>query len=356
MPEIINPHDWILDSTTVGKLLRELQIRDEVIEYVSEASRQVAQSNKLPEFFEFCDSWQEHAKQQTAANFSAAWQALAVISSFPQVIEKNRARGIPWEITRATLADFQRDARGDYATEKSWEFNRLSWMRNHVSGNFFEIGRLQYIPGKFGYPFRVYRNRETGEIISFASPGLKCTLQGWPCKDATSFETTLEITDEDIVGYPALENGAISSATQRIPPTSKVLLDADSIVAQIHIPSGGKLSKVDCCQSLHDAKKFFEKYFLEIKINAFCTATWLLDPELGKVLSGSNIAEFGQLFHSLALTNGDDRQLRERVFDDAEWEQCKAGNSLQKAILNHHNNGGEFRSAAGFILPEEITS
>jgi hypothetical protein len=355
MPELIKPPAWILDFTTVEKLLRELQIRGEVIEYVSEAPRQLAQSNKLIEFFEFCKSWQDHAHQKNASDFPTVWQALAVISSFPEVIEKNRARGIPWEITRATLADFQRDARGDYGNGKAWEFNRLSWMRNHVSGNFFEIGRLQYIPGKFGYPFHVYQNCENGEIISFALPGLKCTAQGWPCDGAADFETILEENNNGIVGHPALSNGAISSTVLQIPSASKVLLDVDSIVAQIHIPSGGKLSKADCCQSLHDAKKFFEKYFPEITIDAFCTATWLLDPELGKVLPGSNIAEFGRLFHSLALMNGNDRQLRERVFDDAEWEQCKAGNSLQKAILNHHNNGGEFRSAAGFILPEEIT-
>jgi hypothetical protein len=228
-------------------------------------------------------------------------------------------------------------------------------MRNHVSGNFFEIGRLQYIPGKFGYPFRVYRNSESGEIISFALPGLKCTGQGWPCDEATGFETTLEENDDCITGHPALTNGAISSSVLQIPADSKVLLDAESTVANIHIPSGGKLSCDDCWQSLHDAKTFFQKYFPEIPIHAFCTATWLLDPELTKVLPHSNIAEFGRLFHSLALINGNDRQLRERVFGDAEWEQCKAENSLQRAILNHHTNGGEFRSTAGFILPEEIT-
>lgn len=348
--------DWILNVEKVEKLLRELQIRDEAIHYVCRASRELSHSEDLPDFFAFCNSWQEHVKQQTAANFPATWQALAVVSAFPETIEKNHARGIPWEIIRATLTDFQRDARGDYAAEKPWEFHRLAWMRHHVSGNFFEIGRLQYIPGKFGYKFRVYQNSETGEIISFALPGLKCTSQGWPCDDATCFETALEETDNCIIGHPALVNGAISPTVQKIPAASKVLLDANSTVAYIHIPSGGKLDRANCCQSLQDAKNFFEKYFPEIHIHAFCTATWLLDPELAKVLPGSNIAEFGQLFHSIALINGNDWQLRERVFGDVEWEQCKAENSLQRAILNHHNSGGEFRSTAGFILPEEISA
>jgi len=352
MPEINSQFEWVLNVEVVETLLRQLQIRDEVIEYVLDASRQVSQSKNLPEFFGFCNSWKESS--QTAGNYSPQWQALAVVSSFPEAMEKHRARAVPWEITKATLADFQRDARGDYGGGNAWEFNRLSWMRNHVTGNFFEIGRLQYIPGKFSYKFRVYQNSENGEVISFALPGLKCTSQGWPCDGAVDFETILEESNNCILGNPTFANGAISPSVLQIPSGSKVLLDADSTVAQIHIPSGGKLDRTDCCQSLHDAKSFFQKYFPEIHIRAFCTATWLLDPELAKVLPDSNIAEFGRLFHSLALINGNDRQLRERVFGDAEWDQCKAENSLQKAILNHHHNGGEFRSAAGFILSEEI--
>lgn len=353
---MVSQNGWVLNAMAVEGLLDELQIRDEVIDYVKDASRQVAQSGDVSTFLEFCNSWQEHAKQQSAANIPATWQALAVISSFPEAVKNHQARGVPWEITRATLADFQRDARGNYGSGNAWEFHRLSWMRNHVSGNFFEIGRLQYIPGEFGYKFRVYQHSESGDIISFALPGLKCTAQGWICEDAAVFETILEGMKDSIVGHPALPNGAISSTLLRIPADSKVLLNANSTVANIHIPSSGKLDCATCCQSLQDAKAFFEAYFPEITISAFCTGTWILDPELRKVLPDSNIAEFGQLFHSLTTTNANDRQLRERVFGDTEWDQCRAENSLQRAILNHHNSGGEFRSTAGFILPEEIES
>jgi hypothetical protein len=140
-------YSWVFDTTKVESLLQELQLRNEVIDYILEASRQIAQSDNSLEFLEFCDSWQEWISQQSAVNYPASWQALAVISSFPEAIEKHRARGIPWEITKATLADFQRDARGEYADGGSWEFTRPGWMRNHVSGKFFEIGRLQYVIG-----------------------------------------------------------------------------------------------------------------------------------------------------------------------------------------------------------------
>ena len=344
---------WVLDIAAVEAFLRALGIRADVIDYVKEASRQVGRSDDLLAFSAFCDSWQEHAQQKTAAKFPEQWQALAVLSSYPEAIEKHRQRGIPWEITRATLADFQRDARGEYGSD-DWKFNRISWMRNHVSGTFFEIGRLQYVLGTFGYKFRIYRNN--GEIISLALPGIKCTARGWMSEEDAAFETVLEDTNSGIIGHPALPNGAISPAVHTIPAASKVLLDADSTVAQIHIPSSGKLDRATCCQSLQSAKVFFEKYFPEVQIHTYCTGTWILDAELQKVLPHSNIADFGRLFHLLTTTNANDRQLRERVFGDAEWHECSAENSLQKAILDHHRNGGEFRSTAGFILPEEIAA
>jgi hypothetical protein len=348
--------DWILDVAAVEALLRKLQFREEIIDYVRQTLRRITQSDNLPEFLEFCDSWSERIAQQPAG-YPAGWQALAAISSFPRAMEQHRARGVPWEITRATLVDFQRDARGEHATESSWSFHRLSWMRNHVSGKFFELGRLQYVIGTFGHSFRVYRDQETGEIIPLALPGRHCTGDGWIEDDAAAFTTHLEKREDGIYGYAASpEDGSVIPTLKRIAPESPVLIDDQSIVAHTHIPSGQKLDRDKCCESLRMAKAFFPKYFPEMNVRAFCTSTWLLDRELAKVLPpGSNIVLFGNLFRPIALRNGDDKQLLQRVFSEAAtWENCVAKNSLQNAVCKHHRKGGKFRSTAGFILMEDI--
>lgn len=350
--------DWILDITAVEKLLRELQFRDEVADYVRRAVRQIVQAGDSAAFLQFCDSWQEVITQQSAAHFPAGWQALAVLSSYPEAIEKQRERGIPWEITRATLGDFQRDARGDYGNGNAWEFNRISWMRNHVSGRFFELGRLQYVIGTFGYSFRIYRDSATGDAVPLALPGRCCTEDGWLEDAATGFETRLEEREDGIYGHAASPlDGSVSRALRRIAPESPVLVDDTSTVLIIHIPSGEKLDAESCVASLRTAKPFFEKYFPEISVRAFCTSTWLLDRELAKVLSPqSNIVAFAHLFRPLAARNGNDKQLLERAFGVDAWENCVARNSLQKAVLQHHQNGGAFRVTAGFILPEYISA
>lgn len=227
-------------------------------------------------------------------------------------------------------------------------------MRNHLGGRFFEIGRLQYIPEPFGYKFKVFENSETRNIIALALPGLQCTADGWITDKEGDFETILEESVDGIVGNAARQNGSVNPLTVTLPPLTKVLLDDTCTVANIHIPTGNKLTLESYCQSLKEAKLFFEKCFPELRVAGFCTGTWLLDPELGKVLlPQSNIISFGRLFHLLSVTNANDHQLRERVFDNASWQDCKAVNSLQKAVLDHHHRGGEFRNTAGFILPKE---
>ena len=350
---------WIFDAAAVEALLRELEFRADVIDYVLQVARQIAQSDGAPQFLEFCRCWPETLSQFPAGVLPPQWQVLAAVSAFPAAMEKHRARGVPQAITHATLLDLQRRMDENQARYGQWEFNSLSWMRNHVGGRFFEIGRLQYILAPFGYAFRVYRDLATNAVTTLALPGVQCTPEGWRCDGATGFTTVLEEREDGIIGHPvSADDGSIASAPIKIAPGSPVLLDEHSDIVQIHIPWGGKLERESCVASLQEAKNFFEKYFPEMKVRAFCTATWLLDRELGKVLPAtSNIVAFGRLFRPLAVRDANDSQLLERVFGrGANWGNCRATNSLQRAVLHHHHNGGQFRGTAGFILPADIAA
>lgn len=349
-------HEWIFDTAAIETLLTKLCFRENVIGYVCEAARQVSHSEDTTEFLSFCKSWQGKVKQQPMQECSSQWQTLAVISAFPETIKNHRARGVPWEITVATLLDFQRRLDENQARQGKWQFHNLGWMSNHVSGRFFEIGRLQYILATFGYPFRVYRDSNTNEVVALALKEVKCTTDGWRQDDADGFTTHLEERTDGIIGHPVSpKDGSVASTPITIAPDSQVLLDDHSEIVQIHIPWGGKLTHESCVDSLKEAKTFFEKYFSSISVQAFCTGTWLIDPELRKVLlPTSNIVAFGNLFRPLASRNGNDHQLIERVFNKKLWKDCVAENSLQKAVLEHHQNGGQFRHTSGYILPEDI--
>lgn len=349
--------DWILDKASVERLLGELGFRDDIVAFVGEIAREVSRSLEAQPFLEFCTAWQDNPERQPAGLFPPAWEVLIAVAAFPQAIEKHRLRGVPFAITRATLLDLQRRMDEYSAREGRVGFDRLSWMRHHVSGQFFEIGRLQYALGTFGYLCRVYRDKEINKVISLAHRGRKCTAEGLPNDDATGFITRWEQRQDGIHAHAVLPDaGVISPGMSRVRAGSAVLLDENSIVGQIHIPAGERLELEACCNSLQAAKAFFSKHFPEAGLRGFCTATWLLDPELRKVLPvDSNIVCFGKLFHLLPLHNADDTQLRERVFGKGTaWENCLATTSLQKAVLEHHRAGGKFRTTAGFVLSEEL--
>lgn len=349
---------WVLDSGAVAELLTALEFRARTIEYVLQSIRAVNNSSRRSEFLGFCASWREVNAQQAAEQFPVEWQMLAVVSAFPETIQKHEERGIPRKITRDTLFDFDRRMEESYERFGEWKFRGFAWLRNHVSGNLFQLGRLQYIPGALGYPYRVYRDRSSREVTALSQPGVFCSAGGWPSYESTSdtaFETVLHETEDGIIGNPTREDGSIAETPVRLAPGSSCLFDEYSTVVHIHIPWGDKLTREGCVQSLKMAKEFYARYFPEQSFPAFRTATWLLDRELGKVLPAtSNIVSFGRLFHPLASRVGNDNQLLERVFNAGSWQECKATNSLQKSILEHHRSGGKFRLTAGFILFDDV--
>ncbi len=347
---------WVLDVTAVETLLQEIGFREEIIQFIRQASCEVAQSDDVAKFLQACRSWPQNPQQFSGGVFPSSWKALAVVSKFPATFEKHRALGVPREISNAMLCDMQRHM--DYS-DGSWHFANMNWLSNHLGGEFFEIGRLQYHLGTFGNKVRVYRDSVSGEIVPLALGGRRCTTEGWPRDDADAFETRLEEREDGIFGHPiSPENGSISPKIKRLSPDSIVLLNEQSAVANVHIPSGAKLEPAACRASLTQARDFFAKYFPQVKIQGYATATWLLDRELAAILPpDSNIAAFGLLFRPLPQQNANDHQLLERAFGrDATWENCRAVSSLQKAVLKHHQAGGEFRMTAGFILPEDIAA
>jgi len=279
--------------------------------------------------------------------------ALAMIAGFPRTRALHQARGIPEAVTRATLCDLERSLEAYRDEHGVWGFDNAPWLRHHLTGGLFELGRLQYQPGTMGMPYRVYRHRGDASLIALASDQVSCTSEGLPQRDANGFCCGLILGEHEATGHPLLsESGRISSRPVAIPLSQyELIAEPTARLLFVHIPKGERLTMADCDESLRLAEAFFSQYFPEMDWQGYGCISWLLDPELRKCLpASSNILAFASRFFPLAIPNATGNQILERVLGaGADPATFKPSNSLQKAVVEHVMAGGVFRTTGGFI-------
>lgn len=125
-----------------------------------------------------------------------------------------------------------------------------------------------------------------------------------------------------------------------------VMLNGESFPAgtrilEIHIPAGEPLTLEDVLDSIKQAPSFFKTYF-GIEYSLFHCHSWLLSPDLNKLLPGhSRIIQFQKLF-AVYKTDNNMRQAEERVFgfcsdDPIEYpENTSLQRTLKQYLLAGH--------------------
>ncbi len=351
-------HAWVLETRALEKVLQDLGFRADSISALQEAARKIAADPvQADEFADFATKWFEGGPKEPSEKLLGLWDALAVVAAFPHLIASHKELNVPLEITAATARDLQRRM-DDYQDRFGMPgFDRLMWMRHHVTSKLYEIGRLQYMQGKFIYPYRVYKETETPEGIPLAHGGMPCTPAGWPRDDANAFVTEFSVSPAKVIGHKTDEfSGAISAQQTVLPGDARLLLDDQSDVLHIHIPAGEKLRPEECVDSLQRAQIFFKTCYPKIPCKAFCCRTWMLDRALAEVLPAhSNILSFGQLFRPIAVKNATHDQHLERIFGTGvDWQTFVPQTSLQQAVISFLKQGGQFRLLAGYRLFDKV--
>lgn len=125
----------------------------------------------------------------------------------------------------------------------------------------------------------------------------------------------------------------------------------------LHIPQGEKLDNALCRQSLEDATEFFSKHFPYYKYRCYTVITWILNPELEKVLGkDSNIVKFGKMFTLLGRVPDSDMNER-RVFGyKKDRENYMPSNALQRYALERIKKGKPLYSYNGFLPKNRFTN
>lgn len=111
----------------------------------------------------------------------------------------------------------------------------------------------------------------------------------------------------------------------------------------LHIPSDAKLDREKLRASYEDAKKFLKEYFPEYSDVEIICKSWLLSPELSKVLpAGSKILEFQKAF-IIEETDYENDSFLEWVYKrrDLEIEELPEDTTLQKNLKKYLLAGGK---------------
>lgn len=287
-------------------------------------------------------------------------EVLVLAVRLDSLFELHSRRGIESAIVSATVEDLPRWADSVRRSAVPGQVLPLRWFRNHLHENLLSIGCLQFMPGVFQGPFRVFLREEPPcESVAIALPGIPCDPDGWPVRENPAFFTdgALDV-DAAITGH-RLEpsSGTISPSMVRLGKDLwRMALQPGDQVLIIHIPEGVRLGAEACREAFSRAAKVFGSCFPEITWRCYFCTTWMLDPALDSLLpDSSRIRQFVAHFHRATTRHPDGNQMVKRVLDNTEdIKNFIPRTSLQKNVRDHLLAGGIFRTTSGFLLPHEI--
>lgn len=218
---------------------------------------------------------------------------LALAAVVPRTRGWWRARGVPDDVVRATLADVGRHVTHARRRTGHGGLVNASWLALHARGQIVQLGRLQ-----------LERCRLSAEDAA------SITAQGTP-------------------------------------------VAAGDHALGVHVPDYcGPFTPQACADSLRRGVEFFARWFPDEPVAVATCHSWLLDPQLGPHLRpGSNTAAFRDLFHHVERTVTDDQSVVEFVYGRREPDLAALPQrtSLERAVAGHLLAGGHWRGGLGWL-------
>ena len=230
-------------------------------------------------------------------------RGLMVLDSIRRVRQKQAARGVSADITRAilehhpcgTLRDYV--AKNGYAGADAWIWH---WYRTVGSGDLYQLGRLEFFIEKFEYYFRVFAHTSTGEVVALLNAGHNFTDEGYMLGQ-TTWTSELHEDEEAIIGNPISPLGYAIHKPVRLPRDEwHQVLGPSDIVLEMHIPGDEPLTLESVRVALEKAGPFFDHFYPGLPFKAFVCDSWVFSTQLEDMLSAdSNIVRWqreGYLF------------------------------------------------------------
>jgi hypothetical protein len=290
-----------------------------------------------------------------------------MLAGVPQMLETYRRLDLPGDIFRETISDLRLWMETDYYFQRyqCWGITPwiARWLCHHWRGLILQLGRLQFSLGRFGGRLKVYRHRQTHQVVALSEAGIRYTTEGsmWRecCGDESpTWISSFDQTSDSVTGNPLTPNGVAHQAPLRLPLVDwELVLAHNAEVLIFHVPTGAPLTFEGCGDSFRRALEAFPRFYPNFHFRAFWTSTWMMDPRLQRLLGiESNIVRLQREMYVYPGLQGDNNQYYERIFGwgTNDINQVKWKTSLQRNIGNYLNNGGHFHGGFGFLLKDDF--
>lgn len=290
---------------------------------------------------------------------------LLILSGIPLAFERYRKRGWPEDMRDEVFSDLAvwvANHKRNFGTP-GFAWMVVGWFQSHINLTLLSFGRLQFNTScSFPCKVKVFRNRHTQETIAMVSAPVRFNADGI-CDDLQetpspgSWTSSFADHPQSWAGNKITPDGRVQKHPSELLKTEwdMVLSQGDPVI-NIHIPECGPLNPETCHDSMRRACKFFAEYLPDYRWKAFFCDSWLLDPQLQKILpKESNILAFQRDSYLLPFPGEADTIFRcfgvKAARDGIATVPLRT--SLQHALVKFLKDGGRFHYGAFVILRED---
>jgi GNAT domain-containint protein len=288
--------------------------------------------------------------------------ALYLLDTLRLVHERQGARGVDAAISRAINERHgvawlrgARDAEG-VPRVQDW---LPSWFRLVGSGELYRLGRLEFAPERWDYPYRAYVHETRSDVIALAESGIAFTATGERAIDGApvSYESLLVEDESGVSGTPIAPHGFALPRRVRLPAAEwRLGLVKGDWMLDMHVPAEGELSLPALKDAYARALELFAEYYPARTFTAFVCDSWLFSSELARLLAPpSNILRWQREGYLLPGDGGHDVFLK-FTFGTSSLDLAHAPRDtrLRRALVAVLERGERLRDGVYFLLARDL--
>ena len=278
----------------------------------------------------------------------------SLLHELPGMIAEHKRRGVPEDVTAATLEMFQNQI-GDFIllNGRIGISAYVSWMLAFVRCNIIRVGRFNLEIRKYKSAYKVFTDGKDlcamPEGVSYHRSGRVLGSAGCEDEDG-SFSGELTETETAYTGITVKDGLAVNCAVTLPKSEWSLALSTGDTVVSVHIPSGGPMSPDIVEADLRRGAQIIRSCFCDFDF--FYCSSWLLDIDIKRITGKEgNVTAFGDRFMRFPVkSNGGG--VYEYVFNKRGTcppETLVATNSFSRAIKEHLCAGGFVYGAEGIM-------